>query len=100
MPTAVAHRAQLSNSMQTVSAHDLTTGAAFVLPAHVRCVAATASHHASEVDSALHWNAIDPSKVRPLGSCPAGSIVYAEWKGLRSSQWLKLRVLRSPCADE
>jgi hypothetical protein len=83
--------------MQLVSAHDLTTGAAFVLPAHVRCVAANAAHHTREVDNQLHRSAIDERMIRPLGSCPTGSIVYAEWNGPRSTHWLKLRVLRSPC---
>lgn len=79
--------------MQLVSAHDLTTGAAFVLPAHARSIAATASHHAHEVGSKLPGHAIDPSKVRPLGSYPAGSIVYVQWNG--PGEWLKLRVLKS-----
>lgn len=82
--------------MPFVSAHDLTTGAAFVLPAHVRCVAATASHHTREINSKLHRSAIDETTVRPLGSCRQGTIVYAEWEGPSSSHWLKLRVLRSP----
>lgn len=81
--------------MQLVSAHDMTTGAAFVLPAHVQCVAARASHLPREVDSALPGSAVDAEDVRPLGSYPVGSIVYVQWDGPRSN-WLKLRVLRSP----
>ena len=82
--------------MQHVSAHDLTTGAGFVLPAHARCVAATAADHAREEDSALHKNSVDECKVRPLGSCPAGSIVYVECGSPRPSHWLKLRIVKSP----
>jgi len=85
--------------MQLVSAHDLTTGAGFVLPANVECVAATAAHLSREVDSALPGSAIDRTKVRPLGSYPAGSIVYVQWDG-PDSQWLKLRVLKSPTPTE
>ena len=82
--------------MQLVSAHDLTTGAAFVLPAHVRCVAATARLHAREVDSALPPSAIAEGDVKTLGSCPAGSIVYVQWNG---PDWLKLRVVRSDAPE-
>jgi hypothetical protein len=95
MRFALAHRAHLSIRMQLVSAHDLTTGAAFVLPAHVQCIAATASHFPHEVNSALPTSEIDRTKVRPLGSCPEGSIVYVQWEGPQSN-WLKLRVIRSP----
>jgi hypothetical protein len=82
--------------MQLVSAHDLKTGAGFVLPAHARCVAATVSHYAQEVDCMLSKHAIDPSEVRSLGSYPPGSIVYVERDGPLSSEWVKLRVVNSP----
>lgn len=84
--------------MQLISAHDLRTGAAFVLPGSARCVEATAAHHAHEIDQMIDRARIDPQEVRPLASCRAGAIVYVEWKGPTSSRWVKLRVVHSPPA--
>ncbi|MBI2392167.1 MAG: hypothetical protein HYV09_21440 [Deltaproteobacteria bacterium] len=78
--------------MRFVSAHDLKTGAAFVLPDHARCVQAKPALYRHEVDQAIDHAHVDPLEIRPIGTCPAGSIVYAEW---RPSQWIKLRVIPS-----
>ena len=80
--------------MPLVSAHDLKTGAAFVLPGNVRCVEATAAHHTHEVDQTIDRVWVDPSAVRPIASCDTGAIVYVEWKGPRSNRWIKLRVVQ------
>jgi hypothetical protein len=76
--------------MRLVSAHDLRTGAAFVLPGHARCVPAKAAHRANEVDQMIDRVWIDPSDVRPLSTCDQGEIVYVEW---RAKRWIKLRVV-------
>lgn len=81
--------------MGLISAHDLKTGAAFVLPGNARCVEATRAHHPHEVDHTIDHAHLDPAAVRPLSSCRPGSIVYVEWKGPRSKRWLKLRLIRT-----
>ncbi len=80
--------------MRLISAHDLKTGAAFVLPGTARCIEATRAHHAHEVDHGLDRAFVDPAAVRPLSSCAAGAIVYVEWKGPKSGRWIKLRVVQ------
>jgi hypothetical protein len=81
--------------MRLISAHDLKTGAAFVLPGSVRCVEAKPSLYAHETDQMIDRMFVDPSEVRPLSTVQAGSIVYVEWTGPRSDRWIKLRVLRT-----
>lgn len=61
--------------MRLVSAHDLQTGAAFVLPGNVRCVR-------EKPDS-------EPTDARPLASCNRGSVVFVEWQG----SWVAMRVV-------
>ena len=84
-------------SMRIVSAHDLRTGAAFVLPATARCVPVTAELHALEdehgLEGATIGSTVDPRAVRRLGSLPPGSIVYAETRGRDTVRWTKLRVV-------
>lgn len=56
---------------------------------------AKAAHHAHEIDQMIDRRFIDPSEVRPIASCDHGAIVYVEWKGPRSSRWIKLRVVQT-----
>ncbi len=79
--------------MRIVSAHDLRTGAAFVLPATARCVPTTAELHALEDEDGVDPSRIEPQAVRRLGSLPPGSIVYAETRGRDTVRWTKLRVV-------
>jgi len=76
--------------MPFVSAHDLQTGAAFVLPGNARCVPATPSHRIHEIDQAIDHQHVDPGEMMPIASFPPGTVVYAEWQ---ASRWIKLRVL-------
>lgn len=76
--------------MPFVSAHDLETGAAFVLSGNARCVPATAALLRHEIDHRLDLADVDTSEVMPIASFPAGTVVYVELNGPR---WIKLKVL-------
>lgn len=77
--------------MAFVSAHDLETGAAFILPGNARCVPAHLVDRRHSLGQTLDGAHVDPGEVMPIASFAPGTIVYAELQG--SPHWRKLRLV-------
>lgn len=77
--------------MAFVSAHDLETGAAFILPGSARCVPAHLVDRRHSLGQTLDGAHVDPDEVMPIASFPPGTIVYAELQGTR--RWQRLRLV-------
>lgn len=83
-------------TMRMVSAHDLRTGAAFVLLGSVSCVPARPEHVRHEVDMTIARERLCDDELKSIGSCAPGSFVYVPWG---SDRWVKVRVDHSPMAS-